>query len=315
MNKKRMIWAIYVFGILSVAALITLYWFPHLIFPAERVEKLIVTVQPVQNPIDLKAASEELREYLEKKTGIPVEIYIPTDYAQVIEALRFGNTHVAMMGSWPAYLAVKNADAEVLLAEVRTVAIDGEKVNATFYYSYWIVPMDSPYQSLSDLRGKKVCFPSRVSSSGYLAPLARMVELGLLERKDGRPVDSAAFFGEVIIGGGYGQCWEALKAGHVDVTVIAGDVSYSLYAEAMSSSRVLETQGPLPSHAVVVARDLSPELKQKIKDAFQGLSDPQYSELMRRFISALFVGFEERNTEEHLTSLDRYLELTGLGYS
>jgi phosphonate transport system substrate-binding protein len=297
-----------------VASLLGLYEFLHLLPAGERVDKLIVTVQPTQNPIDLRTPSEALRKYLEERIGIPVEFYVPTDYAQVVEALRYKNTHVAIMGSWPAYLAVKNAQAELLLAEVRTVAIGGERVNATYYYSYWIVLKDSPYHSLADLRGKRVCFPSRVSSSGYLAPLARLVELGLLERQGSGAADPSKFFGEVVIGGGYGQCWEALKAGQVEATVIAGDVSYSLYTEALESSRIIETQGPLPSHVVVVAKDLPPELKRKIRNAFLGLSDPNNRDLMRRFVSALFVGFEEKSEEEHFSSLRRYIELTGLSY-
>jgi ABC-type phosphate/phosphonate transport system substrate-binding protein len=65
---------------------------------------------------------------------------------------------------------------------------------------------------------------------------------------------------------------------------------------------------------VVVAKDLPPELKRKIRDAFLGLSDPNNRDLMRRFVSALFVGFEEKSEEEHFSSLRRYIELMGLSY-
>ena len=124
--------------------------------------------------------------------------------------------------------------AEVVLAEIREVSIGDEKTEEPFYFSYWVVPKDSPYASLEDLRGKKVAFPSQLSTSGYVAPLARLVELGLVEQpEEGNAADPSDFFGEVIYAGGYSQAWEALKAGQVDVAIIAGDVPADLYDEVL----------------------------------------------------------------------------------
>jgi len=39
------------------------------------------------------------------------------------------------------------------------------------------------------------------------------------------------------------------------------------------------------------------------------------SDLMRSFISSIFVGFKPTTAEEHLGSLDRYLKLVGLKYT
>lgn len=300
-------------AIIIVAAAVLLFT-PQLLTPNPP-PKLVLAIQPTQSPIEIQEASRSLKAFLEKRIGVPVEVYVPTDYAGVIEGLRFKNVHVALMGSWPAYLATKIAGAELLLAEVRTVAVGEEKVNATYYYSYWIVLRESPYASLSELRGRRACFPSPLSSSGYLAPMARMVELGLLSRGEDGQVNPREFFGEVFFGGGYGQCWEALRAGQVDVTVMAGDVSYELYSKVMASSRVLEAQGPLPSHGVVVSADLSGDIKQRLREAFMELSNPEHRDLMKRLVSALFVGFESKTAEEHFRSLAKYIEETGLRLS
>ncbi len=310
-KRKILALSIVAAAIISAAAVFSL----QTLTPRPGISKIILAIQPTQNPLDIAESSKSLKEFLEKRLGVQVEVYVPTDYAGVIEGLRFKNVHVALMGSWPAYLAVKNAGAELLLAEVRTVAMGDQKVNATYYYSYWIVLKDSPYKSLEELKGRRACFPSPISSSGYLAPMARLIELGLVSRRGGEPVDPREFFGEVIFGGGYGQCWEALRAGQVDVTVMAGDVSYELYTKAMGESRVLETQGPLPSHGVVVSQDLPDDLKQKIKDAFLELSKPEYRALMKRLVSALFIGFEPKTASDHLGSLQKYIEETGLQYT
>lgn len=311
--EKKKIFALFIAAavVIVAAAILSL----QTLTPRPGISKIILAIQPTQNPLDIAESSKNLKEFLEKRLGVPVEVYVPTDYAGVIEGLRFRNVHVALMGSWPAYLAVKNAGAELLLAEVRTVSMGDKKVNATYYYSYWIVLKDSPYKSLEELKGKRACFPSPISSSGYLAPLARLVELGLVSRKSGEQVNPREFFGEVIFGGGYGQCWEALRAGQVDITVMAGDVSYELYTKAMDSSRVLETQGPLPSHGVVVSSDLPDDLKQRIREAFLELSKPEYRDFMKRLVSALFVGFESKTASDHLGSLGKYIEETGLQFT
>ncbi|GBD10864.1 Phosphate-import protein PhnD [bacterium HR23] len=232
-----------------------------------------------------------------------------------MEALRFGNAQVAFMSAWPAQLAVQMAGAEVALAEVREVMHGQEKVEAPYYFSYWVVPKESPYQDLASLRGKKVCFPSPISTSGYVAPIGRLVELGYIPGETGKEADPKAFFSEVLFGGGYAQCWQALKQGQVDVTVIAGDVSEKLYREVLEGTRILEQQGPVPSHAVVVSKALQEPLRTQVIEAIEGLGAPEYRDLMRGFISAIFVRFQRTSAQEHLATLQRYLKLAGLKFT
>jgi len=272
----------------------------------ERPKRLVVVVNPI--PRDRVAAeAKELEEFLEKRLGIDVEIYFPLNVVATVEALRFGHAQVALgIGALPAALALSVADVEMLLAEVREVIIDDKMVEAPYYYSYWIVRKDSPYQRLEDLRGKRACFPSELSTSGYIFPMYRLVQLGILKP----PVDPKQFFGEVVFGGGYAQCWEALKNGHVDVTIMAGDVPARLYWEAMNGSRLLEKQGPIPSHVVLVSKRLPLEFREELKKTLLELNQRQ--DLMRKFVSAIFVRFEERSAEEHLRPLQEALEKTGL---
>jgi phosphonate transport system substrate-binding protein len=247
----------------------------------ERPKRLVIVVNPI--PRDRVAAeAKELEEFLEKRLGIDVEIYFPLNVAATVEALRFGHAQVALgIGALPAALALSVADVEMLLAEVREVIIDDKMVEAPYYYSYWIVRKDSPYQRLEDLRGKRACFPSELSTSGYIFPMYRLVQLGILKP----PVDPKQFFGEVVFGGGYAQCWEALKNGHIDVTIMAGDVPARLYWEAINGSRPLERQGPVPSHVVLVSKRLPPEFREELKKALLELNQRQ--DLMRKFVSAI----------------------------
>ena len=278
-------------------------------------EKLVIAVQPTATPEQLSADAGELREFLERRLGRPVELVFPTTFAGVIEALRFGHAHAAFMSAWPMALAKKHAGAEVVLAEVREVVIDREKVEAPYYFSYWVVRPDSPITSVEELRGLNVSLPSPLSTSGFVAPMARLVELGLIPAPaGGKEIDPKAFFGDVLFSGGYAQGYEALKQGQVEATVIAGDVSERLYREVLESTRVIEQQGPVPSHGVVFARDLEEPFRSQLRDALLELGNPEQRALMRKFISGIFVGFQPTTTEEHLGSLAHYLDATGLSF-
>jgi phosphonate transport system substrate-binding protein len=277
-------------------------------------EQLVIAVQPSATQEELSAQAGELETFLEERVDADIELRFPTTFAGVIEALRFGHADAAFMSAWPSSLANKHAGAEVVLAEIREVSIGDQKTEEPFYYSYWIVPKDSAFDGLDDLRGKKVAFPSQLSTSGYVAPLARLAELGFIEQADGDSADAGEFFSEVIFAGGYSQAWEALKAGQVDVTVIAGDVPEDLYNEVLSATKVLEEQGPIPSHAVVFSKDLEDPLRSDLKEALFELGADEHRELMRKFVSGIFVRFEETTTEEHLGSLNAFLNRTGLAF-
>jgi phosphonate transport system substrate-binding protein len=281
--------------------------------PAQEKEKLVIAIQPTTTPEQLSSQAKELKTYLRERLDRDVEIFFPTSYAGVIEALRFGHAHAAFMGAWPAVLALAKADADIVLAEIREVFVDGKKVEAPYYFSYWVVLPESPYQSLEDLRERKVAFSSPLSSSGYVAPLSRLVELGFVSRPDNRPADAKDFFKEVRFAGGYAQGWEALKAGQVDVALIAGDVSEALYQDVLSNTRIIEKQGPIPSHAVVTAADISPDLRTDLVEALLGLNEDEYRPLMRKFVSGIFVRFAPAS-EDHVAPFKRMVEMTGLEF-
>jgi phosphonate transport system substrate-binding protein len=276
--------------------------------------KLVIAVQPTSTPERLTADAKELREFLSKRLGREVEIVFPMTYAGAVEALRFGHAQAAFMSAWPAQLAARHARAEVGLAEIREVVIGQDKKAETFYFSYWVVAKDSPVDKLEQLRGKRAAFPSPLSTSGYVAPLARLVELGLVPRQPGKEADPKGFFGEVRFAGGYAQGWEALKAKQVDVTVIAGDVSERLFREVLAGTKVIEQQGPIPSHAVLFSRDLDPAGKTQLREALMDLGKPEYRGLMRKLVSGIFVGFRPTTAEQHLGALEKFLAQTQLAF-
>jgi len=276
---------------------------------------LVIAVQPTSTAEQLTAGAQEIEAFLEERLPtVDIEIRFPTMYAGTIEALRFGHAQAAFMGAWPAALARTHANAEVALAEIREVVVDREAVERPFYFSHWVVLPGSDVQTLADLKGKRVAFSSQLSTSGFVMPMGKLVETGLITPGTGE-ADPKTFFGEVMFAGGYAQAWEALKAGQVDATVIAGDVPATLYHEVLDATRIIETQGPIPSHAVVFGESLAEPLRSQLRDALMALGAPEHRDLMRRFISGIFVRFEPATNDTHLAALQSALDLTRLSYT
>lgn len=277
---------------------------------------ITIAIQPTAQASDIESQANELEQYLEQQTGYDIQIYVPTSYAGVVEALRFGKADVAFMSAWPAYLAVEKAGATLELAEVREVVIGDTLTAETFYYSYWIVPKDSPYNTLEDLRGKRAAFSSPLSTSGYVTPMKTMVETGLITVEKGKEVDPKSYFSDVVFAGGYSQAWEALKSNKVDVSIIAGDVSEKLYREVIENTKIIHEQGPIPSHGVVFSKEMNSDAKREIKAAMLEMGkDDSTKQIMRKLVSAIFVSFEETTAEKHLENLQSALEMTGLKYT
>jgi phosphonate transport system substrate-binding protein len=302
---------------LSLVNLLSLFLITNVTERALAQEKLVVAIQPSVSSDEMLKKAQPLEKFLRDGLGgkTDVQVYVPSSFAAVVESLRFGHAQVAFMSAWPAQLAVRLGGAEVPLAEVRQVVIGKEKKEAPYYFSYWVVLPNSPYQNLQSLKGKAVCFPSPISTSGYVAPMGRLVELNLIQTTQGKEADPKTFFKEVLFGGGYGQCWQALKQGQVDATVTAGDIPEKLYNEVISSTRTIEQQGPIPSHAVVVSKELKDPLRSRTIQTITKLGEPQHRDLMRSFISSIFVGFKPTTADEHLGSLNNYLKLVGLKYT
>lgn len=275
-----------------------------------------IAIQPTAQAADIQAQGQQLEQFLEERTGYDIQIYVPLSYAGVVEALRFGQADVAFMSAWPSYLAVNRANASLELAEVREVIINNTLTDAPYYFSYWVTRPDSPANSLQDIRGMRAAFPSPLSTSGYVMPMYTLVNQSIIQVEAGEEVEPESFFSEVLFAGGYAQGWEALRNGAVDVSIIAGDVNEELYFEVLNNTKVIQEQGPIPSHGVVFNNDIDPTVKENLKSALLEIgNDDSSRQIMRDLVSAIFVGFQETTAEEHLASLNRALNATGLAFT
>jgi phosphonate transport system substrate-binding protein len=262
------------------------------------VTELVYAFQPQANPDAIAPNADKLAEYLSEQTELDSKVYLPTNYAGVVEALRSENADVAYFSGWPYLVAHKEANVELLVVEER----DGQP----FYHSQWYVKKGSGIESLADLEGKSIAFTSPTSTSGYLFPLAKVIEEGFVEKGG----DPKSFFGQVIYAGGYEQALRALAEGKVDAAA-ASDYAPERYLdeEARSSLEVLSKQGPVPTHGIAIRADLPDDVKDKVREALLSLNEAENKELLSSVYGAekLVV----RTHEEHAAALEKSLELVG----
>ncbi|MEI9987004.1 MAG: phosphonate ABC transporter substrate-binding protein [Aliidongia sp.] len=115
----------------------------------------------------LKSIWEPLLADMSKSIGHPIKGFYATDYAGVIEAMRFNKVQVAWFGNAGAIEAVDRSQGEVFAHIVYGNGSLG-------YYSLLIVNKDSPLNSLDDLLKSpgKLTFGNGDpnSTSGFLIP-------------------------------------------------------------------------------------------------------------------------------------------------
>ena len=128
----------------------------------------------------LKDIWQPLIEDLQKRTGLKVTPFFATDYAGIIEAMRFKKVQVGWFGNKSAIEAVDRSNGEVF---AKMIAPDGSQG----YYSLLVVHKDSPLRSVEDMikNGKNLNFGNGDpnSTSGFLVPSYYIFALNKIDPK------------------------------------------------------------------------------------------------------------------------------------
>lgn len=204
----------------------------------------------------LKSQWEPLLADMEKATGIKVNAFYATDYAGVIEAMRFNKVQVAWYGNASAIQAVDRADGEVFAQ--KTYA-DGSRG----YYSILIANTNSNLKSLQDVIDE----PSKLkfgngdpnSTSGFLIPSY------YAWAKNG--IDIRKHF-TAVLNSNHEANLMAVATGQVDVaTNNSEDLAKFQRANPDKAKLVREIwRSPMiPADPLVWRTDLDPQAKEKLK--------------------------------------------------
>lgn len=121
-----------------------------------------------ESQANLKTIWDPFLADMAKQTGLKVNAFFASDYAGVIEGMRFGKVQVAWFGNKSAMEAVDRADATVF---AQSVAANGEPG----YYSLLVASADSPLNTLEDVLkcdgSLNFGLGDPNSTSGFLVPM------------------------------------------------------------------------------------------------------------------------------------------------
>lgn len=220
--------------------------------------------KPIWEPF-IAAMSEEI--------GMPVKAFYATQYAGVIEAMRFGQVQLAWYGGKSYIEANKIADAEVF---AQTVNSDGTKG----YFSHLIMNKNHPkLEEAKQLGGDKFviqnapdltfAFNETNSTSGYLVPSFYVFAQNSVNPKEA--------FRRLVFSGNHEATALAIANSQVDVATNNSESLSRLEKtnpQARENIEVVWTSVLIPSDPVAWRADLPEDLKAKVKNFFYNYKDP-----------------------------------------
>ena len=220
-------------------------------------------------------------EYVKKKLGVELELFLASEYAGVIQAIGAKQLEVMDMGASgyaAAWLETRGA--------VEPLVVPTNPDGTIGYYSVAFVRADSPYKSLKDLKGKIWAWAEPNSSSGYLFPLVGLRKMGIEPEK---------FFGKVVFSGGHEQNIVGVLDKAYDGAVTwtndvekhtRGGLHMMLSRGVLKKEdiRIIWVSDIIPNPVIAVRSELPKEMKAELKAMFLGMhkDDPKvFKEVVR----------------------------------
>ncbi len=232
-------------------------------------QTLRVGLIPNQAPDKVKAQYEPFRNYLSRNLGMPVELFVATDYSGVVEAMANDKLDLAYFGGLTYVQAKQRAAIYPIVTEI------DRYTKTTKYHSLIIVSANSPIKDISELKGKIFAFGDINSTSGSLYPRIMLDKAGIKIPGDLK---------QVIYTGGHDATALAVQNGTVDAGGVEDRILYKLEKKGtvdQSKIRILAQSDPIEGYPWVVRANLDQGLVDKITNAFLEIKDPELLDLMR----------------------------------
>lgn len=218
-------------------------------------DTLIFAFTPVEDPAVYKSAWADFLSHLEAETGKSVVFFPVQNNAAQIEAMRSGRLHIAGFNTGSNPLAVNCAGFNPFTIMAAT---DG-----SFGYEMEIITYPgSGIEKVEDIKGKQLAFTSPTSNSGFKAPSAILKgDFDMLPERDFEPVYSGKHDNS-ILGVANKDYMAASIANSVKERMISRDVITEDQVKVIYKSQTFPTTGYGTAH------NLTPELKESIRNAF-----------------------------------------------
>lgn len=251
--------------------------------PSAQPQTLTFSILSAENQASMEPLWRPLLDDMQAETGLTVKPFFATNYASLVEAMRFNQVQLGWYSALPALEAVERAHGEVI---GRVLDAGG---SAAVYRSVLIARKGSGVTLDKVLKcGKRYTFglgdPN--STSGALAPIAYLfAPRGIQPAECFKTVRSASHQANVF----------AVAQGLVDVATnnTVGIVFARRENPAVASKlEVIWTSPDLPESSIVVRKDLDPAIKEKVRAFFlsYGSAPGAEGERQRQVLARLAYG-------------------------
>ena len=208
-------------------------------------------------PVDAVKYYQDVIDYIGQEIGRPVQMVHRRTYEEMDALLERGEVKVAFICSAPYVKNRERFGVELLVAP----SVHGKST----YHSYIIVHNDSAIKSFTELKGKTFAFTDPKSNSGKLYPTYLLKTMGSAPEK---------FFRRVLYSYSHNKSVEMVAKKIVDgaaVESIVYDHMLKTGSPYVKQTRIIKRSPPYGIPPVVVTRDIDPELRNKVKEAFLGM--------------------------------------------
>jgi len=271
--------------------------------PAQLVDPdtLIFAYTPVEDPAVYATAWSDFLTHMEKETGKKVQFFPVGNNAAQIEAMRAGRLHIAGFNTGSNPLAVA-------CAGFRPFTIMAAKDGSFGYEMEIITYPGSGIEDVPGIKGRKMAFTSETSNSGFKAPSALLkAEFGMVAGTDFEPVFSGKHDNSIL--GVANKDYDAAAiANSVKTRMIDRDVVKA------DQFKVLYTSQTFPTTGFGTAYNLTPELQEKIKNAFYNF-DWEGTTLQTEFSKSGEESFIPITFKDNWAVIRQIDEANGVSYS
>ncbi len=222
-----------------------------------------------------------LLDYIAEKLDRPVKFIDKKTYYETNELLGVGEIDMAFVCGKPYVDGKEKFGLELLVAP--------QVYDQTIYYSYIIVPIDSPAKTLNDLKGKTFAFTDPMSNTGKLAPTYMLAKIN--ETPD-------VFFKRTVYTYAHDKTIKFVANKIVDggaVDSLIWEYQDDVNPEYTSQTKIIAKSKPCGIPPVIVRPDLDADLKERLKQILLNIHrDEKGKEILAGMMIDKFVRIDDR---------------------
>ncbi|MBI5575224.1 MAG: phosphate/phosphite/phosphonate ABC transporter substrate-binding protein [Deltaproteobacteria bacterium] len=258
---------------------------------AARQAPIRIGVSSMITPVDTVRYYQEIIEYIGNRIGQPVQMVHRRTYDEMDRLLERGEVKIAFICSAPYVKDREKFGVELLVAP---------RVNGSLrYHSYVIVHIDSQIRAFPELKGKAFAFTDPKSNTGKIYPTYLLKTMGFTPER---------FFGRIHYSYSHNKSVE-MVAKRIAEGAAVDSIVYEHMRRTGSpyvrQTKIIKRSPPFGIPPVVVATDVDPILKKKVRDAFLAMEkDPKG----KAILDAMMIdGFAEISDKDYdgIREMDR----------